>query len=699
MKQFDLKAGLALAAVVGGAAVSMAGNIPQYGFKAERMPSEALTPIEGTVIPCTWQTGIYYLLPNGVETPNSFTSEGYDLGMTFRMGGREVNRFVCDNNGIIYLGKDVITPADAFQIEMMPLMHGMKKADFSYTTTGEEGNRVFCFQIDNALHNEPSKTVGEYQIQFRLYEATQQIVIDFHQVEAPWTADVPMGIGLRGWDDPDCFYLTGNTLNQVSGYTEAVKTPPYMLDRDSYIIWSMDYYDDPFSVRYTFTPYMSQEAPAGSPEGLRVTQTADVLDITCQRDANSPETVILWSPEPFTPADYPVNGETFPVGTRFGNATALYYGKDDNIAVSLPEVEAGKSYYIQAFSATGYPVYGTDNATEVEYRTTQACPTMLTAAAESETSVRLDFRSQYPVIIASTTEREEGWEVGYNGAFGRPDADVQVGDVLEGGGTVIYVGDGENLTASVNKNELTYFRAWTLLDGVVSSTWRDAASAPAPSMPYAPALENYPLGLNIQGWDALEGQFVPYTMMGSKMSVLRAVSIDGEPVSLVSPKLPLTGETNRISLQFALETVREGATGDGGVVLPNGNEPGKFGKTGALRILVNGVEYYSVNQYDGTMTPSSDGWQSGSATMQAVEVEIPAVGEASITIECSTETTSYFFIRDILVNNGSVGVQTVTDAAIGADQPVYSITGVRMPSAENLPAGLYIIGGKKVLVK
>ena len=55
-----------------------------------------------------------------------------------------------------------------------------------------------------------------------------------------------------------------------------------------------------------------------------------------------------------------------------------------------------------------------------------------------------------------------------------------------------------------------------------------------------------------------------------------------------------------------------------------------------------------------------------------------------------------------LVCNGEIysadGITAVIDNR-KADNNIYTISGVRMNSLKNLPAGLYIIGGKKYLVK
>ena len=57
-----------------------------------------------------------------------------------------------------------------------------------------------------------------------------------------------------------------------------------------------------------------------------------------------------------------------------------------------------------------------------------------------------------------------------------------------------------------------------------------------------------------------------------------------------------------------------------------------------------------------------------------------------ITLACNGEIVSEAGITAIIDNRK-------------ADNSIYTISGVRMNSMKNLPAGLYIIGGKKYIVK
>lgn len=700
---FNLLKNSALAAALAIPMTVAAGNIPQYMFSAEEV--DAFTPFtDGTEIPCSWQTGVYNLLPGGVETPNTINSEGWDLGMNFRFGGREFNRFVIDNQGDIYLGVDKLVDGEAFTIRFANLMYAINQGSFSYKISGDEGNRVFTLQLLDAVTSEITSIKGKYNLQISLHEADGRVEVRMHQIEAPYATGMSFSAGIMGWDDNDVLYLVGDGLRPASEISTG-STMPDLLIPGTTLRWDSEDYDDDenggFTMLYSYTPVLSKDAPAGSPSELEVTQEGSTLNISCVRDENAPATVILWSDEPFTEADYPTDGKTFKAGEHavFGKATAIYYGNDDAPKASIQGVKPGQAYYVQALSVTGYPVYGKGTPAEVVYATTQASPSVLSATATSATSAKVEWRAADPVIVAMSTEAVPGWEKGYAGVFGKPEAGVQAGDIIEGGGHVVYAGDASECTVTLDPNKMTYFRAWTVKDGVVSSTATDAFCVGSPAIPYMPALETYPKGLPLAGWDATSDSFLPFLMKYNKIDALRAISVNGADVSLTSPLLPLDIETE-LTFEFALETVRDAEVTEGGVPVP-GSEPGKFGN-GSIRVFVGDTEVGSVNHYDGTMTPSGDGYEDGSATMQKVSFKLPAAGEARVTLRMNTEKTSVFYVRDIQITN-TVGVGSVSEADKTVDftQPIYNVAGIRMhaTSAEELPAGLYIVGGKKVAIR
>ena len=79
------------------------------------------------------------------------------------------------------------------------------------------------------------------------------------------------------------------------------------------------------------------------------------------------------------------------------------------------------------------------------------------------------------------------------------------------------------------------------------------------------------------------------------------------------------------------------------------------------------------------------------------ENDVVAAGTGYFTkMPAVTETGDLTLVCNGLVY-GSTGIVNIIDNR--KENTVYSISGVRVNSTKNLPAGLYIIGGKKYIVK
>lgn len=644
---------------------AFAGNIPQYKVSKGDASAKYSEFSDGTVIPCKWVDGTYALLPNGTTTPNVTVSEGYPVGFSFRFGGKMVDRFLLSNSGDIYFGKDKVTYGNnCFCVSMSLVKHGLKAGEISYKTTGGEGNRILTVQWKNATINQSSGYVGKYNLQFRFHEKDGRIEMAFKEVETPGTSN-GFDTSIHGWDGRDAVLLTASGLDKPVSVSPNFTSD--MLNPSSYIKWDADDYDNGYAPVFVFTPESDKTAPKSAPTDLNVVQNGNDLEISCKKGADAASTVVLISDMPFTDADMPVDGETFRAAyldsngkqwypTRLGNAVALTYLNDSEITTVYKGIDAGKTYYVRAISANGYPAYNRTDVAEAVFSASQAAPTSFTAEAADDRAVLLSCTAADPVIIAATTEREPGYGKGYKGLFGVPSADAKVGDEIDGGGKVIYVGEAGNFRAETNPNAMTYFRAWTVKDGRLSSTTADCAAAPNVSFPFEPAIEGYPQGEPLRGWTALpaaDAPYIPQSRNNGTENVVKAVSVNGQRLVLRTPEMPLDRPL-RVTFEWAMETVRaaEASEDSGDVLLPKGNKPGEFG-SGSLDLSAGGTLCRSVSNYDGTMTIfSGDEYIEGSSTFVPFEAEVPqgeGTGKLEISFAGDAENTSILYLRNIRV--------------------------------------------------
>ena len=637
--------------------LAMAGNIPQYKVSKGGTPYTEIT--DGTALAMTFNGNAVLFATGGMFYGSEVTRPGFPIGFDFRLGGQLFDQFGITNNGDIFLGKgEVAYGTTAFRLGMSTLTCGLYKAEVSYKTEGEEGQRILTIQYKDAVLNETTKNKGKYNLQLRLYEADGKIEMAFNETETCYGLG-GFVTGLRGFDDDDTLLIT------AAGLDKPVSISPWskggILEADSYINWDSNDYDNDYSPVFVFTPDNNTVAPKGAPQNLSVEQKEDNVLISCLRGADAKTTVVLISEQPFTDNDLPVDGETFRAGqdskgnwpTKFGNATAVYYGNDEEISLTVPGLEAGKTYYICAISANGYPAYNREGRAEQVLASSQAAPEGLRVSSNSADELNIYCKADYPVIIAATTEGRKEYGAGYAGVFGTPAADVSVGDELPNGGTVVYVGEpGNTVKVDALPNALTFFRAWTVDGDRVSATYADGTGIPLPSFPYEPHVENYPLGERLWGWTHSNGEeFVPLERAYGHDRAICATSIDDTEYTLRTPFFTSYRDMT-LTFDFAMETEKEAAVGEEGQVMMQGFEPGHFDETGYFHILSGDNVLKDITEYNGTMktVPRTGGNEDGSSSFETVEVEIPHTGEAqTVTFAFSTPKKSRLYIRNISI--------------------------------------------------
>ncbi|MDE5791736.1 MAG: hypothetical protein K2H96_10980 [Muribaculaceae bacterium] len=703
--------------------LAMAGNIPQYKVTKGGTPYTEIkdgTPLASML----FNNGNGVLFADGkMFYGEERTAPGFPIGFSFRFGGQIFDSFAISNHGELYLGNgDVAYGPSVFRLGMSTITCGLYKADVSYRTEGEEGNRVLTIQYKNAILNETTKNKGKYNLQLRLHEADGRIEMAFNETETCYGLG-GFVTGLRGWDEGDVLFITAPGLDKP--FSLSPWSQGWILESDSYINWDDKDYDKNYSPVFLFTPESDTGAPKDAPTDLIIEQKEDKAFISCKRGEDAQATVVLISESPFTDADLPVDGETFRAGqdaatgewfTRIGNSTALYYGNGETISVEYSGVESGKDYYVCAIPANGYPAYNRENRAEQVLISSQSAPESLRVAQNGPGAFTLTCKADYPVIIATTTEGRKEYGSGYAGVFGTPTAGVSAGDELPDGGRVIYVGeDADGLTVEALPNTLTFFRAWTVDGDRVSATYTDATGIPAVSFPYEPAVEEYPLDFPLWGWQHSDiGQFVAVKRAYGSDRALCATSIEDNEYRLTTPYFTSDRDMT-LSFEYAMETEKEAAVGEEGQVMMQGYEPGQFGETGYFRVSSGTGLLKEIREYGGTMKGSiSGGNEDGSSSFEPVEVAVPATGKSqSVSFAFSTPKKSRLYLRNIRMEQTGEPIQTgVTE--ISAQEPldawynadlsqaeVYNVAGVRIKatSLSDLPAGLYIINGNKVMKK
>lgn len=750
--------------------MSYAGVVPQYRFEKG---GKGYLPLEDAVVlkkPGSTLVAGSYIFPKS-EPVNAYKAPGFPIGFDFRYAGQVFNQFAVSPNGAILLGKDEVQFTghsgtmlsrgaygidNRFAILMSPAMGGVRQGGISYKAEGEVGSRVLTVQFEKCYVNEPNVATpkqGAFSLQIRLYEADGKIEMAFHEEINLWSNNA-LFVGLRGWNLHDQIAVRSDGLDAES--SAFVSKPVDMTDADTHVRWLSNDNGDVTDMNYTFTPADNLPNTSKAPQELTVVPSGRDLNISCKKGEGADGTLIIYSTSPFTEEDLPVSGVSYcppnslgEINGYIGEAAVVYNDTEENPVVSVTDIPANTKVYVRAYSMNGYPNYSSEAMAETMFVTTQNPPTNFETKVSAR-GAQLSWSSIYPVIVATTTEPPRFYKDTYMGVFGQPEDGVAVGDEIDGGGKVIYVGDGSSVTlkvADMVPNRPNYYRIWNVKNGVVSSSGTDAFVVPEATLPYEPELETWQTGLVPASWDSSSENhgFTPAYRDGDKQQALRAWSVDKAATTFTSPLMSFS-KPSTLRFEFSLETMRDAEAvqpddptppaggGDGPVViLPKGYEPGWFGKVeGAglhVKVGPTGTETLleSITEYNGTMTEfNEDMYQEGSSTFIPVEIQIPAQTERSrISFSFLTEKTSSMFLRKITVKDSTgSGIDTVagTDglkvtSSEGAlsflsdterEVEVYNLQGMHVAglklsagveAAVSLPAGVYIAAGMKVIVK
>ncbi len=779
---------MALAAGLAIPGMLLAGNVPQYSvtrqyttFADDQLGKGWELFDDGTVITTANRTNFEpacFIFPDGTESVNGYKGEGFPIGFDFRLGGSIVDQFAVTSNGMAQFGKGSVTylggnialvkqpllTTDApFQICMAPIMGGARKGTISYKTIGEEGKRVCIIQWKTMIVDEIAAQIDQqrakFSLQMRLFEEDGHVELAFIGEQSPM-GNLGFFTGIHGWSNDDQIVVA---TNAAQGQEPSITSPVVakdlenvgILEPGSYIVWSpLDEDDESFVL--TFNPAADTPAPAEAPVDFDAYQSGSSIFVSGKKAADADATIVLYSNVPFAEADLPVDGTTYRVydnngdfATILGNSTVIFYNNSETFDIEIPNVEPDGEYYIRAISVNGYPNYNNTKFAEKKLISTQLPPAGFFTETREE-GINLHWSSEYPVIVATTTQIPRRYTTTYEGEFGQPDADVKVGDEIQGGGTVIYVGDASECfieNSALKPNFPNMFRIWNVKDGVVSSTASDSYGVPELSMPYVPEVETWPfsqLPVGFETSDETAGwtpRFRDYDHEQSLNGTFLSSKEAGYPVylSLTTPELPfIAGEPATLEFEWALETVRDPAPADpsnpNSPVLPRGREAGWFGEVPGgvpgLQIAVGPMGMTEVvkviDKYDGTMVPFGDtGFNDGSSSWQKESIVLENVTPKDvITFTGCSEKSSIMYLRKLSVTQKSkvteimpaangltvAGVQggIVLTASEAQTVAVYNLLGVRVAEVAfaagetatvELPSGLYIAGGVKVSVR
>ena len=546
-----------------------AQKMDTYGVQVTNGTYQDLTG--ATVIPVE-DTGEDFnnIVIDGTGTTNydEFTGQGYPIGFDFSYNGKKMNQFMVGTNGYILLGKDEVSAScttnpflifdkdeDKDLVGIIPIskVYGLPETKLCYKVEGAAPNRSLVVQFKNlgvekrmTWEEEIADTVN---VQFRFYEESGNLSITCSGFE-PWAgadmSNLSLKIGILG-DIGDRLMLT----DFASGATTT---------RDQLISWRNDVYPAE-GVTYTFVAPQPCVMPTTQPTQLALNSTSNTISGTFAPVSDADRYLVLATKQA-TLDEMPADGVRYAEGDKLGQATVAAYTAMPQFATS-ELFESASEYNVFVISSNAQcsngPVYNLQNPLKGTVKTMGEAPKSLTVGNvdANEVSLSVETNEGSQVLVAATDsvlKLSSGLIINYDGEFGTPQGTYKVGDEIEGGGRVVYIGPSGNFTAAgLVPGKMHVFSAWsTDGNGNYSSEATRANAITAAYMPWDTEIENMALRTEPAGWK-YQGTFTK-----ERDGYIKGSSEDnnaeGTDIWLETPYIYLADRANRV---FATMTVEE----------------------------------------------------------------------------------------------------------------------------------------------
>ncbi len=434
--------------------------------------------------------------------------KGLPLGFDFEYNGTMMKYFAINGSGIVYL-----SDAESFQVwpaqpynaltagasySTVPCV-GMSGSQskvritddtaITYSVSGDEGKKVFTAQFKGLVNatNYNGTTTATSNMQIKLYQENGRVELIF----GAWSGESSLvtRMGLAG--------LNGDLLN-VKGSLDAPTTAST----------SSTLTIVPANVVAGTTLTFDAPAPCVTPTVQPTELTATVTSVSAEGQFTPVESgadhyliVLLQGDATFTPAD----GEMYAAkATPAEGVTILDYTTGNTYRTqTLGDLVPSTDYTVRVYAANslckGGPVYNLVEPLENKFTTALDMPASLVLTPASPTSVKINVAADAKgdqVLVAVNQNPALNFSTHFPesyGAFGTPVGTYKVGDEIEGGGRVVYVGPAKDgiVADGFKTNQPVYVNAWST-DGAgnYGTIYQEGRTSTELQLPYAADYHN-----------------------------------------------------------------------------------------------------------------------------------------------------------------------------------------------------------------
>ena len=447
--------------------------------------------------------GLMFDADGNAEFNSVENAKGFPIGFDFSYNSQKMTHFLIGSDMMIQLSptETISTVAHLNRIPLFTTdgihdvigiipregVWGLDDTQISYWLEGNEGYRALVIEYKNIDFGNGGGwgTEGEFcgakaTVQFRLFEQSGNIEM---QVKGMKPADPGRSnffrIGILG---------DSNDFVQVQSWDGTVISA-----RDNSISYNADKYPVDGMV-YTFVAPEPCVSPTVSGSNLQLASTTDQITGTFEIGNGDHYLVLATTDE--TLSERPADMTKYKADDVIGNAKVIAV-VDRGEFYGVQGMEQGTyNVFVIAFNSAcmNGPLY-CNEFIKGTIALKPAKPAALAVADADKNAIKLSATdSGAQMVIAITEERgQDRWgDPLSTGQFGEPTGNYNVGDAIEGGGKVVYVG---NTNDAINVSELVagkvyFFRAWsTDGNGGYSSEWIDINTMTAAELPWEPALK------------------------------------------------------------------------------------------------------------------------------------------------------------------------------------------------------------------
>ncbi|MBQ7461158.1 MAG: starch-binding protein [Bacteroidaceae bacterium] len=440
-------------------------------------------------------------------------ARGFPIGFDFRYNGQRMRYFLIGSDLEVQLSPTKYISTEVHRnkgywftttgihdvIGMSPRqgVYGLEDTQISFWLEGEmDGYRVLCIEYKNIDFQTTWSGVEDYcgskaTIQYRLYEHDGNIEMKVKGFQPVDTGTYNFfRIGILGLP---------NDFVQVQSWDGSIVS-----SRDNSITYNKDQYPVDGQV-YTFVAPEPCITPTSSGSNLELISTTHQISGKFTV-GNGDHYIVLATPEE-TLYERPANRTRYEAGDIIGNAEVIAITDQGEFSGKEGMSQGTYSVFVIAFNnmCIDGPLYSEDILFgTIAMKPDKPVSLALASADKSSLTLKAEDSGTQMLIAMSEVQGTDKWgDPEYYGAFGTPTGTYRVGDEIEGGGKVVYVGrSSETINVSgLETGKVYFFRAWST-DGLgnYSSVWQDMNAVTAAELPWEPVLLGLPSSCPPLGW-------------------------------------------------------------------------------------------------------------------------------------------------------------------------------------------------------